>query len=552
MPASEPSRVPTSRTTATSELQPVLMLLDGTDQRSLVLDHSPFRIGRKSDNDLVLPDTRVSRAHAELIFENNAHFLVDLASKHGTYVNGERITRHQLTRNDRIEVGARDGLILVFAPTKPHSSSREFLRQITAIPSGKSSDLEKLRVFLDAARKLNSTSVLDDILATLLETSLRLTQAERGFVYLLGSDGELRLALGQDAKGEPIADDKSISRSVVREAARSGGEFMVSDTLSHSSVGSRESVIQNELRSMVCIPLRKVQGRDANDDDETAPVLGVLYLDSKVVAHDMSATSHDILRAISSEAASLLENAQLAQAEQAARRYQQELTIAAGFQQRLMSVRIPEVGWAKIVARNIPCTEIGGDFYDVVRTPDGVALIVCDVCGKGVSAALLASILQGMLFSNLTAGMPLKDIVESANRFLCDRDLSEKYATMVVVKLRPDGAAEYINCGQVSPVIVQDGKVTRPDVANVPVGMMSDVKFETGTFKLARGARLLLVTDGITEAENKEYEFFGDVRLEKHVAENDPIEKIVAAVQKYRNHVPLADDVTLLDLEYSG
>jgi sigma-B regulation protein RsbU (phosphoserine phosphatase) len=156
------------------------------------------------------------------------------------------------------------------------------------------------------------------------------------------------------------------------------------------------------------------------------------------------------------------------------------------------------------------------------------------------------------LFSNLTAGMPLKDIVESANRFLCDRDLSEKYATMVVVRLKPDGVAEYINCGQVSPVLVQDGKVTRPDVANVPVGMMSDVKFETGTFHLAKGARLLLVTDGITEAENKEYEFFGDVRLEKHVAENDPIEKIVAAVQKYRNHVPLADDVTLLDLEYNG
>lgn len=541
------------RTTATTDLQPVLMLLDGTDQRSLVLDHSPFRIGRKSDNDLVLPDTRVSRAHAEVILEKNAHFIVDLGSKHGTYVNGERVMRHQLVRNDRIEVGARDGLILVFAPTKPHSSSREFLRQITAIPSNKSSDLEKLRVFLDAARKLNATSVLDDILATLLETSLRLTQAERGFVYLLGSDGELRLALGQDAKGEPIADDKSISRSVVREAARSGGEFMVSDTFSHSSVGARESVIANELRSMVCIPLRKVQGRDADGDDEdAAPVLGVLYLDSKVVAHDMSATSHDILRAISSEAASLLENAQLAQAEQAARRYQQELSIAATFQQRLMSVRIPEVAWATIEARNIPCTEIGGDFYDVVRTPDGVALIVCDVCGKGVSAALLASILQGMLFSNLTAGMPLKDIVESANRFLCDRDLSEKYATMVVVRLKPDGSAEYINCGQVSPVVVQGGQVTRPDVANVPVGMMDAMKFETGTFQLAAGARLLMVTDGITEAENKQLEFFGDARLEKLATERDPIEKIVAAVQKFRENVPLADDVTLLELEYRG
>ena len=106
MSATGPLRLPTPRTTETSDLQPVLMLLDGTDQRSLVLDHSPFRIGRKSDNDLMLPDTRVSRAHAEIISEQNAHFIIDLGSKHGTYVNGERVMRHQLVRNDRIEVGA--------------------------------------------------------------------------------------------------------------------------------------------------------------------------------------------------------------------------------------------------------------------------------------------------------------------------------------------------------------------------------------------------------------------------------------------------------------
>lgn len=542
--------MPTPRTTSTEELQPVLMLLDGTDRRSIVLDHSPFRIGRKSDNDLMLPDTRVSRAHAEIVLEQGAHFLVDLGSKHGTYVNGERILRHQLCRNDRVEIGARDGVILVFAPTKPHSSSREFLRQITAVPSNKTSDLEKLRVFLEAARKLNASSVLDDILETLLETSLRLTQAERGFVYLLGENGELRLATGQNAKGEELLDDSSISRSVVREAARSGGEFMVSDTLTQSAVGNRESVIANELRSMVCIPLRKLRGRE--DEDERAPVLGVLYLDSKVVAHDMSTTSHDILRAIASEAASLLENAQLAQAEVAARRYQQELSIAAGFQQRLMSVRIPEVGWARIAARNIPCSEIGGDFYDVVRTPDGLALVVCDVCGKGMPAALLASILQGMLYSNLTAGMPLREMVDSANRFLCQRDLSEKYATLVIVKLAADGRAEYIDCGQVSPVVVHGGTIVRPGVANVPVGMMESATFECGTFQLAPGDRMLLVTDGVTEAEDANFEFFGEEQLEKLALERQPIEQIVSAVQQHRENRPLADDVTLLELDYLG
>ena len=546
-----PKPTPSPRTTSTEDLKPVLMLLDGTDQRPLVLDHSPYRIGRKSDNDLVLPDTRVSRAHAEVVLEENAHWLVDLGSKHGTYVNGERVMKHQLRRNDRIEVGARDGLLLVFSPTKPHSSSREFLRQLSAVPaSNKTSDLEKLKVFLDAARKLNATSVLDDILETLLETSLRLTQAERGFVFLRDSDGTLRLAVGQNAKGEEINDDKSISKSVVQEAARSGAEFLVTDTMTHSSVGHRESVVSNELRSMICIPLRKMASRE--EDEDRAPVLGVLYLDSKIVAHDMSGTSHDILRAISSEAASLLENAQLAQAEVAARRYQQELNIAAGFQQQLMSVTIPEVDWAKIQARNIPCTEIGGDFYDVVPTPVGLALIVCDVCGKGVPAALLASILQGMLYSNLSAGMPLQQIVVNANRFLCQRKLGEKYATLVIVQLRADGSAEYVNCGQVSPVVVHDDKIVRPDVANVPVGLMESAAFETGTFRMQPGERLLLATDGITEAENHEFEFFGDVRLEKMATERSAIESIIGAAQEWHGKKLFTDDVTLLELEYRG
>ena len=198
---------------------PVLVFVDGVSQRSIPLERTPFSVGRKSGKDLVVGDARVSRDHAQIVSEGADFFLLDQGSKHGTYVNGERIERKKLERNDRIEFGMRDGAYLLFNPVSTQSTpAREFLSQIHGmeVKSG-ASDLEKLTLFLEAARKLNTTSVLDEVLVTLIEATLRLTGAERGYVFLRGPDGNLRLAVGRTHKGEPLSDDTTISRSIIEE-----------------------------------------------------------------------------------------------------------------------------------------------------------------------------------------------------------------------------------------------------------------------------------------------------------------------------------------------
>src|SRR5207253_2697437 len=234
--------------------------------------------------------------------------------------------------------GVRDVAYVIFNPEHATSNTaREFLNQISGIHiSSESTDLEKLTLFLEAARKLNTTGVLDEILVTLLDATLKLTRGERGYVFLKADDAALRLAAGRHSKGEPL-----------------------------------------------------------------------LYVDSRFASRDISSVSNEILRVIAIEAASLIENARLVQAEEAARRYQQELSIAASIQQRLMAVTIPDVPFARLQGRNLSCKEIGGDFFDAVNTEEGLAVVLADVSGKGVSAALLASQLQGMIYAQLTAGMPL-------------------------------------------------------------------------------------------------------------------------------------------------
>jgi serine phosphatase RsbU (regulator of sigma subunit) len=539
---------------------PALVLVQGNEQKNIVLNRTPFSVGRKVDKDLVIADPRVSRDHALIVLEADGFFLVDQGSKHGTFVNGERIQRQKLERNDRLEFGARDSTYAVFNPAQGNSNTaREFLSQLSGIHISQegTTDLEKLTLFLEAARKLNTAGVLDEILMTMLEVTLRLTRAERGYVFLTDDEGKLRLAAGRNSKGEPLLDDKTISHSALEESLRSNSEFLLTDTGSSMDLAARQSIVAYDLRTVICIPLRKRQVQSARDQQTPAAgaasaVTGVLYVDSRFASREFSGVGHDILRAIATEAGSLIENARLVQAEEESRRYQQELTIAAGIQQRLMQVKIPEVPFATLRGKNLSCKAIGGDFFDAVITKEGLAVVLADVSGKGVSAALLASTLQGMVISQLISGTPLLEVVSAVNRFFTEKLVGEKYATVLLARLRSDGDLEYVNCGHVQPLLVCGGEVIRPSHGNVPVGLLADATFESDHCQLHSGDRFFLVTDGVTEAENAMGDFFEDSRLEAAAIKTPNLEGIFSAVSEFCAGNPLNDDCTVVELVYSN
>src|ERR1700728_3876585 len=238
-----------------SGIFPVLKFVLGSEQKNIVLNRTPFTVGRKVDKDLVIADPRVSRDHAQITQEGQEFFLVDLGSKHGTFVNGERIQRQKLDRGDRLEFGARDAAYILFNPAHATSNTaREFLSQISVIQIKKeSTDLEKLTLFLEAARKLNTAGVLDEILMTMLDVTLELTRAERGYVFLKDEEGKLRLAAGRNNKGDPLLDDTTISHSILAESTRSNPEFLLTATSQSIYLSGRQSIVAYDLRTVVCI-----------------------------------------------------------------------------------------------------------------------------------------------------------------------------------------------------------------------------------------------------------------------------------------------------------
>jgi phosphoserine phosphatase RsbU/P len=523
----------------------LLLVVDGASQNEMVITHTPFTIGRLPDRDLVLSYPYISRAHAEIVYEDDKFQLVDCGSRSGCYVNGTRVEQHVLSNNDVIHVGSLDGPLLRFGtPESSRSTLRSLLQQMQHA-SKPDSDLEKLSWFLEAARKLNDVGAVHEILVSLIETTLQLTQVERGYVFLKDLTGHLKLSVARNVHGEPLEEDSTISHSAIKRAIESDSEFIVTDTLSAEAGSPSQSMVAQSIRTVICIPL--LRKRSAEQKLSDRDLLGMLYLDSRQQRGKLTRIDSDLLKTIATEAAVLVENTSLAHAEEAARHYREELTIAADIQRGLMAVRIPEMPYARIHANSISCKEVGGDFYDVLEVENGLYVIIADISGKGISAALLASTLQGLVHSQIMAGQSLVKIATIANQYICEKSL-QKYATLVLLRLTSDGALEYMNCGHVQPLLQTESEVKILPNGNLPVGLIDGATYSSETIQMKPGERVLLVTDGVTEAEDPAGEFFGDDRLQASVMAGTTIEELFRDVEKFMRGAPPNDDCTMLEI----
>jgi serine phosphatase RsbU (regulator of sigma subunit) len=540
-------------TSAEKSVEAELLIVVSGAQTHYPLTKAVVSIGRRPDRDVVIAEPHVSRTHAQIERRGSEYFVVDLGSSHGTFVNGLPTQERLLQVEDRIELGSIGGSYLVFrdsqlSPEGSKPDSHELLSMIMSrqTSSDKPGELHLLNMFIEGARALNAAAVLSEVLTNLVEVSLRLTKAERGFVFLCKDNGGLELGAGRSERGENLTEANGISQSVLHDVISSASEFVVS--MGDPAMDGRESIIAQHLRSIVCIPLRKSQFREGGCGGNGA--MGVLYLDSRLEKGKLPDVSHELIRAIAREAAALVENAYLVKSEQEAMAYQRELAIASTIQQSMMEVKIPSLSFAEVAARNISCTEIGGDFYDVIRLDDCVAVIVADVSGKGIPAALLASVLQGAIYPQLRQGLPLDQIAEGLNLYIYNKIVGQKYATLLMMKLYENGELEYINCGHVKPLLHSAGSIRPLGNENLPVGLLSPVTFTAAREQMHDGDRVLLFTDGVVEAENASGEFFGNDGLEAALASEFSLGRLFTALDAYRERTPLADDCTALYLRY--
>jgi phosphoserine phosphatase RsbU/P len=531
---------------------------DADGPHSLDLNRDSTSLGRSPGQDVVLSDPCISRHHAVILMEGDVYTVVDQKSTHGTFLNGVRVERAELKSGDVLQIGSLKGPELRLQLRRGNQETSGLLQspvtelltslsglRLASDESGPSArEMERLNWLLRAARQLNEGGALEDILSAFLHLTLQLTGLERGFVFLQ-RENEMRLARGLNVDGTNLEEDSTVSRRAIHKAIESDAKFLISDTSANESASGWSSVMVNSIRSVYCIPLRKrVSANEPNH------LLGLLYLDSRLGLKRLTAVDHQLLDTIAVEASTLLHNALLAEAEYKARQASEQLAVAAKIHSGLMSMTLPTLPYVEIQAKSVPCLAIGGDFYDAVALEDCLCVAVADVSGKGVPAAIVAATLQGVVHSQFLAGQSLPEIAAVANHFLCTRNVG-KYATMILLKLFPDGRVEYMNCGHIQPLAVQGTQIRRLEEGNLIVGLIAGATYSSTLCELQPGEALLLASDGITEAEDAAGNQFGDTGLDA-VAHYEDIDEILDRVTNFQMPNPAQDDCTLLKIRYIG
>ena len=548
-----------------------LHVLSPAGQRSRAeLDTLPFSIGRQPDNSLVLRDNRASRHHAKIVFENGSYAVEDLNSRHGTWVNGERVARRVLRNSDRIEFGVRDSYQLTFTLDK--AEIHRLLDHLSVAQSsgeGQGSvpaagELMKLRSLVEVARALQNSLSTGEVLTAVVDAALSVTGCERGFL-LLRKSGELEVAAARDKNGRVLdPSDLRVPTSVIRRALTSRRDLLTMsfDPLEQQRLQPDATIAMLELRSVVCLPLIRVH---ANTGSETRGIsaaedtVGMVYMDSRNAPADLSGGNRELLQTLAIEASTILENARLLEEERGKLRMEDELKIAREIQQGLQPTALPTTGWFRAAGSSIPSTQVGGDYFDVHQiSPDAFVAVVADVSGKGVSSALLASLLQGTFLMASGDKSHIAPRMSRLNEFLLERTRGEKYATVFYSLLDSDGTLTYSNAGHCAPFLLsRDGRMRNLHTTSMPVGMLEGSEFDVVQMTMEPGDKLVIYSDGLTEAEGPDGKFFDTERLRECLRENAKLDAgglhaaILSRLDVFAEGGAMRDDITALVLEYA-
>ena len=193
-----------------------------------------------------------------------------------------------------------------------------------------------------------------------------------------------------------------------------------------------------------------------------------------------------------------------------------ELTEALKIQRRLLPQQVPQIdGWELAVSWQ-PASGVGGDCFDTIRFDESrLALTIADVVGKGIPAALLMSNLQAAVRAFASEAVDPQALCLQVNRILCGNIAEGRFISFFYCVLdAATGALTYTNAGHYLPILVRaDGSIERLDVGGPVLGVLPDASYEQAQIAIGPGDRLLLFTDGITEARNDADEEFGEERL---------------------------------------
>lgn len=536
---------------------------DDTTSEYCVLEDEVV-IGRSTQAGLTIPDRSLSRLHARLFRSGDAWFVEDLSSRNGTFVDQVRtdgVTRVDLGQTvvlggSRIVLtgdgdrGPNPGCDLMDGQTILRSA--DALLESGPMPSdridtdevvevARNPAVERLRLLIDVHKALGRSVQLQELLDIILDSVFDHLKPEDAAIFLVDEAGCRRVA-GRSTHGEP---DSLASTSLIKEVVEGRQAALVLDARSDERFNQAQSMILSGIRSILAAPLL--------DGDQA---LGLIVLGSTHGVRAFDEDDMELLVSMASVAAMRISNVRLAEEAAERRVLEKEVALGRRIQMALLPDRLPHSeGW-EIHADNLPSRGVSGDIYKVFERDDGdtLVILVADVSGKGVAASLLTASLEALSAGPLEEGIPLDDCCRRVSRLLHDRTPPEKYATAFIAEVETStGRVRYVNAGHNPALVLRvGGEAQWLEPCGMPLGLLEAVDYTVGELDMSPRDVMMVYTDGLTEATNRDGEEFGDARLKRSALSNrlKPLEEMADLIEndldRFTAGEPYGDDRTLV------
>jgi phosphoserine phosphatase RsbU/P len=526
-------------------------------------------VGRSSKADVVLADRFLSRQHARLFLRDGAWFLEDLGSRNTTFLNERPVTEPLPLRPGDV-IRLAESRVLVEAPGEASRATgdglvggaEEALPGSTILrPASQLLDAEpspgrpeatglagRLRVLNEVHRALAAPITKEALLDLVLDRAFVHLRPEEGAIFLRGTDGALHRAASRrapGAKGEPL-----FSRRLVQEVVDKGLAALVTDASLDQRFAASESIVLSGVRSLVAAPLLDSEG-----------CLGMIALGAKGRVRPFGEEDMEVLVALASAAALRLRNLDLAEETARRRLLDKELDLARDIQMGMLPRAFPDRPEIDVAAALRPARTVGGDLYDVVLEGGRVWLLVGDVSGKGVGAALFMAVTKTLFRALAPASESVAAAVGRVNEELARDNDRAMFVTAFAARLDlATGELEYVNAGHNPTYLLAAAGGVCPlgGPVDPALGAVEGASFRGKVATLQPGDALFLYTDGVVEARSAAGEEFHSLRLERHLAasRDAPAGELVAGLlgrlEEFAGDAPQYDDITVLALRWRG
>jgi serine phosphatase RsbU (regulator of sigma subunit) len=239
-------------------------------------------------------------------------------------------------------------------------------------------------------------------------------------------------------------------------------------------------------------------------------------------------------------------------------RSEQELAQAQETQKSLLPCCVPQFENYRVRAYNAPTRYVGGDFYDFLKLKSGDWMgVLADVSGKGMGAALLSSMVLGALSMEFHSGTQPPEVLAHVNRLLCEKSLPHQFVTLFLFLQNPQGLGQFISAGHNPTYLFRaaTGKIEKLFSEAFFLGMFDEATFESRPFHLDKGDILVVISDGVTDAQNPRREMFGEQNLlqiiRREARSGSPAieQNLLQAIEEFTQGMAQTDDITFVIVE---